>query len=103
MNWNPAKEKQKEGDEEEKKKKETGIYLGAQFGIELATSSTYKLAGGRKRGAYCSRKLDIPSPAAGEKLQAAWALLLGAYQGSDDVVYAMAVSVQSQIRWCLMV
>jgi len=56
--------------------------------------------------AYCSRKLDIPSTAAGEKtnttvatyLQAAWALLLGAYQGSDDVVYAMAVSGRESDR-----
>ncbi|KAJ5508771.1 hypothetical protein N7527_010914 [Penicillium freii] len=56
--------------------------------------------------AYCFRNLDIPSPAAREKsnttvatyLQAAWALLLSAYQGSDDVVYAMAVSGRESDR-----
>jgi hypothetical protein len=56
--------------------------------------------------AYCSRTLDIPSAAAGEKtnttvatyLQAAWALLLGAYQGSDDVVFAMTISGRESDR-----
>lgn len=55
---------------------------------------------------HCSRKVKIPSKNTEGKtnttvatyLQAAWALLLGAYQGSDDVAYAMAVSGRESNR-----
>lgn len=70
----------------------------------LSTSSTSSSA--NAEWAHCSRKLKIPSQSISERtnttlatyLQAAWALLLSAYQGSDDVVYAMAVSGRESNR-----